>query len=56
MRTIVFKMNRLESALAMSKISCFRKFKKSYTCKKIFFGQTKITCLFIVDKEPKENV
>ena len=40
-RTIVFKINRLESALAMSKISFLRKFEKSYTCKRLFFGQTK---------------
>ena len=41
LRTIVFKINRLESALAISKISFLRKFEKSYTCKKNFFGQTK---------------
>ena len=49
MRTIVFKINRLESALAFSKISFLRKFKKSYTCKKNM-------CLFIVDKEPKKII
>ena len=54
-RTIVFKINRLENALAISKISFLRKFEKSYTCKKIFFVQKKNTCLFIVDKEPKKN-
>ena len=55
MRTIVFKINRLESALAMSKISFLRIFEKSYTCKKFFLAEQKNTCLFIVDKEPKKN-
>ena len=55
-RTIVFKINRLESALAISKISFLRKFEKSYTCKRNFFVQTKNTCLFIVDKEPKKII
>ena len=41
MRTIVFKINWLESALAMSKILFLRKFEKSYTLKKMFFAQTK---------------
>ena len=41
LRTIVFKINRLESALAMSKISFLRKFEKSYTCRKIFFWPNK---------------
>ena len=55
MRTIVFKINRLESALAMSKISFLRKFEKSILLKKIFLAKQKITFLFIVDKEPKKN-
>ena len=55
MQTIVFKINRLESALAISKISFLRKFEKSYICKKNFFGQTKKYVSMIVDKEPKKN-
>ena len=41
MRTIVFKINRLESALAMSKISFLRKYEKSYTLKKKLFWPNK---------------
>ena len=41
MRTIVFKIDRLESALAISKISFLRKFEKSYNYNKHFFDQSK---------------
>ena len=55
MRTIVFKINRLESTLAMSKISFFRNSKNRILAKKFFLANQKNTCLFIVDKEPKKN-
>ena len=56
MRSIVFKINRVENALAMSKISFHRKSKNRILVKKIFLAKQKNTCLFIVDKEPKKII
>ena len=57
MQTIVFKVNRLESALAMSKISFLRKFEKSYTYKKKFSGQRKkIRVYLLLTKNRKKMI
>ena len=57
MRTIVFKINRLESALAMSKIPFLRKFEKLYTCKKnIFWLNKKIRVYLLLIKNRKKII
>ena len=56
MGTIVFKLNRLECALAMSKISFLRKFEKSYTCKKNFLAKQKKRVYLLLIKNRKKII